>query len=179
MKPEFPDILLETEQLLLRHFRYSDSADCFAFLSHRDTCYSDGGYEPFTTMDDEYHALIDRFLNQKGRYMIVSRSSSTVIGTVHLMPSCEEGEPVLEIGYVVSPDFRRQGYAYEAVAGLIPVLFSRFQISAVTAGAIAENTTSLALLNKLGFSFYRREPKAFRHPIHGDLDLLYYKLERP
>ena len=42
-----PKIEIETERLLLRPFRMSDSEDCFGFLNDREDCYNDSGFEPF------------------------------------------------------------------------------------------------------------------------------------
>ena len=48
-----PKIEIETERLLLRPFRMSDSEDCFGFLNDREDCYNDSGFEPFEEMDEE------------------------------------------------------------------------------------------------------------------------------
>ena len=49
-----PQYTLQTPRLLLRPFSSADSTDLFEFLSDRDTCYDDGGYEPFAAMDEKY-----------------------------------------------------------------------------------------------------------------------------
>ena len=39
-----PKIEIETERLLLRPFRMSDSEDCFGFLNDREDCYNRAGF---------------------------------------------------------------------------------------------------------------------------------------
>ena len=66
-----PKIEIETERLLLRPFRMSDSEDCFGFLNDRDDCYNDSGFEPFKEIDEEYFQLMQKFSQQPLRKMIV------------------------------------------------------------------------------------------------------------
>ena len=167
--------IVQTDRLCLRHFLRSDATDCFAFLSDRETCYNDGGYEPFAEMDAEYDLLMQRFASQQSRYMMVERASGKVIGTIHLMEAEEPG--VWEIGYVVSPGYRRQGYASEAVRGVCRMLFRELGAVRIIAGTIESNRPSLAMLEKLGFAFWQRQKDAFRHSEQGTVDLLYYWLD--
>jgi len=55
-----------------------------------------------------------------------------------------------EVGYTVFPDYRRQGYAVEAVAGLVEYARSQGQ-PVVFACVSPDNVASLAVVAKLGF----------------------------
>ena len=46
-------ITLTTPRLVLCPFSIQDADDLFPMLSDRDTCYDDGGYEPFSR-DEKY-----------------------------------------------------------------------------------------------------------------------------
>ncbi len=59
-----------------------------------------------------------------------------------------------EIGFSFSPQFQKQGYATEAVRGLLDYLFSSFNLHRVIAICDAENQASVRLLERLGM---RRE----------------------
>ncbi len=56
-----------------------------------------------------------------------------------------------EIGFILHPDVWGRGLAREALEAVIPHLFSRFPIEAVTADVDPRNAASLGLLKSLGF----------------------------
>ncbi len=173
-----PKLVIQTERLTLRPFVMSDSEDCFGFLQDREDCYNDGGYEPFTEMDDEYFALMEKFRTQPLRKMIVCKETGRVIGTVHIMEVSDRAVEAYELGYCVSKAYQRNGYGYEAVKAVCDCLLSTLHADLLVAGAIEKNTASLRMLQKLGFVFEGRRTKAFYHPTDGPVDLLYYVLER-
>jgi len=82
---------------------------------------------------------------QLGIYL---RENDTLIGDCGFR---RESNGEAEIGYTLAPEFRRRGFAAEAVEALIDCLFTRLGIKRVTARTIAENRPSLGLLEKLGF----------------------------
>lgn len=173
-----PKLVLQTERLTLRPFLLSDSADCFGFLQDREDCYNDGGYEPFSEMDGEYFALMEKFSTQPLRKMIVCKETGRVIGTVHIMEVSDRAVEAYELGYCVSKAYQRNGYGYEAVKAVCDCLLYTLHTDLLVAGAIEKNAASLQLLQKLGFVFEGRRTKAFYHPVDGPVDLLYYVLER-
>lgn len=169
--------VIETERLLLRPFRQSDAADCFAFLSHRETCYLDGGYEPFSDMGEEYALLMEKFAGQEGRYMVELKGEGKVIGTLHLFPDDRRAVKATEIGYVISPGYRRQGYGREAVEAVIDHLFRKTDTELITAGAAVCNGPSIAMLEKLGFVREGVIRKGFFIPGQGAVDLVSFYRE--
>lgn len=173
-----PKLILQTERLILRRFEYNDVTDIFAIISDRDTCYSDGGYEPYTEMNQEFNDLMDKFYLQETRYMIELKEEKKVIGFINLFGGEDRVVEALEIGYIVSPDYRRKGYAYEAVKAMSDLLLKELHLDLLVAGAIASNVASNQLLKKLKFSFEGKRTKAFYHPVQGPIDLLYYIKER-
>ena len=56
-----------------------------------------------------------------------------------------------EVGFILHPDVWGRGLAREALEAVIPSLFSRFPIEAVTADVDPRNAASLGLLKSLGF----------------------------
>lgn len=168
---------LETARLVLRNFSDGDSNDCFAFLSDRESCYLDMGREPFSTQNGEYLWLMDRFSKQKSRFVVELKDEHKVIGTVNCW-EIDRAVPSAEIGFVISPEYRRSGYAYEALRELIDFLFVSVGLEIVTASAVAHNDASIALLNKLGFTYEGYSRKGFFCPDRGAVDLNCFYLEK-
>lgn len=173
-----PELKLETKRLLIRRYQKEDHDDCFEFLSDRDTCYMDGGYEPFEEMNASYDALMQSFKEDEGRYMIYSKPDQKVIGVIHLTDIKDRAVETMELGYVISPRYRSCGYAYEALSALIDQLQNHFYLDLLIAGAIEKNIPSIHLLKKLGFTYEGKKTKSFYHPYDGAIDLVYYYKER-
>lgn len=174
----FPDLVLETERLIIRPFQLSDSEDCFGFLSDKESCYNDGGYEPFTEMDDKYRELMELYRSQPMRKMIVLKETGRVISSANITEKLDRAIEAFEIGYGTDPNYRRRGYTFEALSKICNCLLSEFHLDMIIAGVIEKNTASINLLHKLGFHFEGRKTKAFWHPEDGAIDLLYYIKER-
>jgi RimJ/RimL family protein N-acetyltransferase len=83
-----------------------------------------------------------------------------------------------EVGFLLHPDHWGMGYAFEAMAALIPVLFARHDVPALTAEVDPRNAASLRLLERLGF---RETGRAERTLLWRDewCDSVYLALPRP
>lgn len=157
-------MILETPRLLLRPFVLEDATDCFAFLSDRETCLLDGGYEPFPAMDDAYQALMAQFAAQPGRLVVEVKALHQVIGMVHIMPD-EAGRPdTLELGYVSSPHHRRQGYMSEAVLAVTNHLLTT-GTKCIVLGIAQSNLPSLRMAEKMGFTHTGDYPPISEEPM--------------
>ncbi|MBX7150801.1 GNAT family N-acetyltransferase [bacterium] len=71
---------------------------------------------------------------------------------VRLHPDCSA-----HIGATFHPSYQRQGFAREALSGLIKYLHDNFEVSAVIGITDARNTASIALLKSLHFTFVKEE----------------------
>lgn len=82
-----------------------------------------------------------------------------------------------EVGYVLHPDHWGQGLAQEAMRAVIPHLFARWPVEALTADVDPRNAASLRLLEKLGF---RETHRAERTILWGEewCDSVYLALRR-
>lgn len=70
-----------------------------------------------------------------------------------------------ELGWCFSPDVSGQGYATEAVAGLMRICFEDLGLRRVTANCFADNEPSWRLMERLGM---RREQHLVRESLHRD-----------
>jgi ribosomal-protein-alanine N-acetyltransferase len=86
---------------------------------------------------------------------IVDRAMRTVVGHAgfHGPPGVNAlGEAgAVELGYTVFPDFRRRGYASEAVAALMRWARRERHVHVFVASVAPDNEPSLAIVRKLGF----------------------------
>ena len=111
--------------------------------------------------------------------MLELKGEGRVIGTLHLFPDDRRAVKAMEMGYVIAPNFRRRGYAGEAVKAAIDHLFQETDIELVTAGASVCNNPSIAMLEKLGFTREGTVHKGFYIPDRGTVDLVSFYLEKP
>ena len=89
--------------------------------------------------------------------VIVLKENSEVIGDVgfHQKPGSKDLEKYcdfgLEMGYGIDPEFRRQGYATEAVKAMMRWAHQEHGVDSFFLSTSPENTPSLNLIQKLGF----------------------------
>ena len=96
--------------------------------------------------------------------MVLTEADGTrrVIGTVGFHGPPDEAGRV-EVGYRVEPDYRRQGYALEAVAGCSTGRPTQ-GVHRFVASISPDNEASLSLAAKLGFERGRRADRRDRWP---------------
>jgi len=63
-----------------------------------------------------------------------------------------DAEGTVEVGYSILPEYQRQGYATEAVGGLVARAFALPQVRRLIAETYPELTPSIGVLEKLGFA---------------------------
>lgn len=82
--------------------------------------------------------------------VIVHTASRVVVGDMGFHgPPDDEG--IVEIGYSILPDHRRQGYAFEMARALIDWALAQPEVKSVTAtGVAADNRGSIRVLEKVG-----------------------------
>jgi ribosomal-protein-alanine N-acetyltransferase len=82
--------------------------------------------------------------------MVLRDEARTMVGHCgyHARP---DATGMVEIGYQVAPPYRRQGYAIEAVRGLIENAFAHPDVTRVRACISPSNEASLGLIAQLGF----------------------------
>ncbi len=88
-----------------------------------------------------------------GLWTVERREDGEIIGRCGLQPIADENSPLgrIEIGYLIDPACRGQGYGYEACRAILDFAFERLEIDEVYALIDEGNATSLNLARKLGF----------------------------
>jgi [ribosomal protein S5]-alanine N-acetyltransferase len=148
----FPE--LETESLILRQIRSSDTEAIYAFFSDAEVLrYHDA--EPFANLEragrliNTWH---DRFLTyQSIRWGIARKDENIIIGTCGFR---FWGKPMFcaELGYELSKVYWRKGIMTEALLRIIRFGFENMELNRIEATVMLENTASMNLLSKLGFT---------------------------
>ena len=173
-----PNLVLKTERLIIRRFCMDDAVSCFEFMSDEQGMYLDG-CKPFRTMDADYWKRMKLFKEREGQYVIVLQSTNEVIGTINVFDDDSRAVSSKEIGYAISPKHQRNGYAFEAVTAILNLLQKDLLLDMVVAGVLPENTPSIKLLEKLGFSREGVRHKALWHEgLDKAVDLVYYYIDR-
>ena len=168
---------IETARLVLRKFTESDKADLFELLGDEQTCLDDGGYHAYTSIDDPGFVGDVQYLAQSTEhYAVTLRDSGKTIGLVHIMPA-KRAVKAAELGYVLNKNFRRCGYAKEAVRAVIDELFSG-DTQMIVCTCYDYNVASARTLESMGFTLEGRIRKSSNHPQMGAVDSLSYYLEK-
>ena len=169
---------IETQRLLLRNVTLQDGPALFTMLGDEQTCLDDGGYHACASMEDPGFLQNLKWLAKHDQhYLVVEKGAGQGAGLIHLMDA-HRGVPAVELGYIISKKFRRQGYARDALSGVIAHLFAT-EAQMVTAECYAYNLASRRLLESLGFAQEGVRRKALLHPQRGVIDTLLFCLEGP
>ena len=148
-----PDI--ETERLILRQRTLADAEDIFAYAKLAEVSYP-AGFPPVATLEDEIAYLRDIYpknLAEKkipSGYGITLKGQDKVIGSIDFNNRHADG--VMEMGYLLHPDYWGQGIMTEAARVLIEVGFDLLQLHKIEIGCYGYNQGSRRIAEKLGFT---------------------------
>ena len=98
--------------------------------------------------------------------LIIVKEENTIIGGFCYQRYPDE-EGTVQIGYMIQPEYQRNGYMTEALKRGIAWIFERHDISAVLAETTKSNLPSHKVLQKIGMVAYKETPKS-----------LWWKLEK-
>ena len=152
---------LESERLKFRAIKRSDIDDIYEYSKNPKT----SEYLLWSPHSSVYatQEFIDIILSKykSGEYndwAIVLKNSNKMIGTCGFTRIDEENK-VVEIGYVLNPDFWGKGYATEAVKTILDFAFNELNVNRIEARFIFGNDASLSVMKKVGMTFegYQRD----------------------
>lgn len=151
-------LVIETERLILRPLRLSDTNDLLEYQSHPDIV----RYIPWPerTRDQVETALINTI--ETGKFDLNAESDS--IGLVWELKVDQPGKVIgqsnmtlesftdkrYDIGWVTHQSFQRQGYAFEATKALMQYAFQNFSLHRIIANIDTRVPESANLAEKLG-----------------------------
>ncbi|MDT0270176.1 GNAT family N-acetyltransferase [Streptomyces sp. DSM 44915] len=153
MTPTFPDISLSTERLTLRPFEEADAPELAAMMSDELTVAWTSAPIPYTRRE-AYDWITRRAPAERtgggGIVLAVTEYlTHRLVGSVHLMHT-DWRVLSTEVGYVVAPWARGEGYAAEAVLAVAQWLFRDQKFERLELRTAAGNTASQQVAQKLG-----------------------------
>ena len=146
---------LSTERLLLRKIRLNDAPDMFEYSKDPEvTKYLLWDPHPNVEHTRNYiDYLQDRY--RDGKYYdwaVVLKSSGKMIGTCGFSAIVSEHRSA-EVGYVLNPAYRGQGYAGEALSAVLDFAFRKMALNRVEAKCVEDNVPSERVMQKVGMRF--------------------------
>ncbi len=150
-------IFLETDRLILRYFTEADRDILYQLHSQPEVMryLTNGQADDYETICDR---ILPRFLQyyqdyeNYGVWAAIEKSRGEFIGWFHFYPSPDNPEDI-ELGYRLKKSAWGQGYATEASQALIHKGFSELGSKRVIARAMAANTASRRVMEKVGLQF--------------------------
>lgn len=148
-----PVTILETPRIIIRETTLDD-IDVFYEIYARDPSIKDKISLVFDSPEEEkeYHRQyikeIYEFYNF-GLWTMISKEDSKVIGRIgfSLIPECDSPD----LGFLIDPDYRRQGLTFEACEAVLDYAKNELGFSSVQARINPSNIPSVKLFEKLNF----------------------------
>lgn len=145
--------VIETERLILREIVATDVSDFFVIRSNKQAMqYID---RPLANSENDALALIELMLNNYKKneainWAICLKKNNKLIGTIGFW-RIEKENYRAEIGYILNPDFHRQGITQEAMQPVIDFAFNDLKLHSIEANVNPNNIASKNILLKNGF----------------------------
>ena len=148
------NLILESERLLLRPIKESDADDIFEIFSDKEVMkYYD--LLPFSSINDAVNqvGVFRECLSEKTmiRWGIELKESNKLIGTCGFFAFSEESLKA-EMGYELNSKYWNKGVMSEALKMIMDFIFKETDINRIEACVEPMNTSSLKLLESLGFT---------------------------
>lgn len=148
-----PTIQINTERLLIRPVT-ADDLDDLLLVNGDDTVTH---FLPYATWQSQADGVAwlarvaARTADGSGQQLVIERTSDgKVIGAI-LLFRYDEASARLEVGYVLGRHAWHQGYATEALRGVLNSAFRAWGIRRIEAEVNPDNSASTTLLLRLGF----------------------------
>ncbi len=112
--------------------------------------------QPIEAMRERFQAMLEPWDGDDGEWLtfaIEPIAEPRLIGIAVCRVTTAANE-TMEIGYRLTPEVHRRGYAVEAMSRLVNFLFGEVQVRKLVAYCVADNEPSWRLMEKLGM---RRE----------------------
>lgn len=153
------EMYYETDRLILRILHESSAPQVLDFFEKNKAIFEN--FEPerpqnFYTLDYQAALLKCEFdlIIKMGtlRFWIFTKEEpEQIIGTVSFQNIVRSVYQSCQIGYKLDPLYWKHGYATEAIAKAISIVFQEFHLHRIEALVLPDNKPSIRLLERLGF----------------------------
>ncbi len=147
---------IETSRLQIRWLDFNDAEFIYQLVNDPDWVRFIGDRD-VSNLDDARHYIesgpLDMYRKHGfGLNRVALKENDKAIGICGILQ--RETLPEVDLGFALLPDYRRQGYAFEASRAVLEHVSSQ-GLPRVAAILSPQNLASANLLGKLGFSFER------------------------
>ena len=142
-------IILETERLILRNFKDKDLEKLYEYRNDI-RCYK---YQRYDDTSKEYLKKVikinkdKKLIGESVNLAIALKSSDKIIGDIYIGFK----DKTITLGYTISYENQRRGFAYEIIMSLITYIFEEFEDYEIVCLVDPKNEASIRLLEKLKF----------------------------
>jgi RimJ/RimL family protein N-acetyltransferase len=145
--------ILDSDRLTVREMCPSDLDDLYHL--YKDKSVTRFMEDLFPDPADELQYIHNYIKNvysywNFGTWNVYKKDSGELVGRAGFNYRPDYEEP--ELGFMIGAAYQRQGYAFEVCKAILDYGFNELEFSSVQAMADRENTASVSLLKKLGFS---------------------------
>ena len=142
---------IETERLVLRHWREDDAAALYKYASDPEVGPS-AGWAPHTSVEDSLNVL-RTILMKDHNFAITIKPSDEAVGSIGIPQGKRpEQNGEYEIGYWIGKPFWGKGYVPEAVRALLSLYFS-LGAERIWCAHADFNRKSRRVIEKVGFRY--------------------------
>ncbi len=147
-------IVLETEHLLFRPLTLSDLDDMTALYADPDVMRFLGGPRSRDEVQRVLHGYINEYqLYGHSFFATIKKDDQRFIGHCGLLKQEVEGQPEVELAYVLSRPYWQQGLALEGVQALKDYGFQQHGFPRLISLIPPENTASIHIAEKVGMHY--------------------------
>lgn len=152
---------LESKRLLFRAIKRADLDDIYEYSSNPKTSkyLLWSPHKTISTTREFIEIVLSKYKSRDyNDWAIVYKKTGKMIGTCGFTRIDEENQ-LVEIGYVLNPDYWGAGLATEAVERVLKFAFEVMNVNRVEAKFMFGNGASLAVMKKVGMTFegYQRD----------------------
>jgi ribosomal-protein-alanine N-acetyltransferase len=149
-------IIVQTERLVLRHFRMSDGEAMTRVFGDADVMRFGDGVKTAQWVHDWLGRRLEDYLREPGNgpWAVVEKRSAEAIGycgLFHYPDVC--GQPETEIGYRLARTYWGKGYATEAVIAVRDYGFNTLGLPRLIAIIDPQNIASIRVARKAGMQY--------------------------
>jgi ribosomal-protein-alanine N-acetyltransferase len=169
-----------TERLIVRQWEEKDYEDLYEYASDSNvTKYlSFPTYTSIETAKERIKFVIEQYEsgNQIQDYAIEEKESGRVVGSIGIVRYSEKNMGELEIGYILRPQARGNGYMTEALKGMFKHIKENGLAKRIVLKHDVENVKSGNVMKRAGMTFEGILRRAGENNLHKRCDIAVYSI---
>ena len=147
--------ITRTKRCILREMTMDDLPELFALYEDSEVTRYMEGLLPYEEEVEKQKAyIVNRYpFYEYGLWMVCDKDTGEIIGRAGLEDRDLGEESVVELGYLIRPDYQGKGYAKEVCQAILDYAWEELGFEEVNCFIEEENLPSVALAKSLGFTY--------------------------